>query len=41
MLFIPVEYIFTFGNLSNPVNSSIITSQYLNDEENNKGTFTE
>ena len=28
--------IFTFGNLSKPVNSSIITS-YLNDEENNKG----
>jgi len=29
--------IFTFGNLSKPVNSSIITS-YLNYEENNKGT---
>ena len=29
---------FTFSNLSKPVNSSIVTSQYLNDEENNKGT---
>ena len=30
--------IFTFSNLSKPVNSSIITSHYLNDEENNEGT---
>src|SRR5688572_9159028 len=30
--------IFTFGNLSKPVNSPIITSHYLNDDENNKGT---
>ena len=29
--------IFTFGNLSKPINSPIITSYYLNDEENNKG----
>ncbi|CAB4443614.1 unnamed protein product [Rhizophagus irregularis] len=27
---------FTFSNLSKPINSSIITSLYLNDEENNK-----
>ena len=30
--------VFTFNNLSKPVNSSIITS-YLNEEENNKGTY--
>src|SRR4051794_15296443 len=30
--------VFTFNNLPKPVNSSIITS-YLNEEENNKGTF--
>src|SRR5581483_9419856 len=29
--------VFTFGDLSKPVNSSIITSTYLNDEENNEG----
>src|ERR1043166_6907697 len=29
---------FTFDKLSKPVNSSIITSRYLNDEGNNKGT---
>ena len=29
--------IFTFGELSKPVNSSAITATYLNDEENNKG----
>ncbi|PKC65063.1 hypothetical protein RhiirA1_420922, partial [Rhizophagus irregularis] len=28
--------VFTFRNLSNPINSPIITSLYLNDEENNK-----
>uniref|UniRef100_U9T1M7 Uncharacterized protein n=1 Tax=Rhizophagus irregularis (strain DAOM 181602 / DAOM 197198 / MUCL 43194) TaxID=747089 RepID=U9T1M7_RHIID len=27
--------VFTFSNLSKPINSSIITSLYLNDEENN------
>ena len=30
--------VFTFNNLSNPVNSSMITSCYLTDEDNNKGT---
>ena len=30
--------VFTFDNLSKPVNSSIITS-FLNEEENNKGTY--
>jgi hypothetical protein len=30
--------VFTFNSLPNPVNSSIITSQYLNDEDN-KGTY--
>ena len=30
--------VFTFNNLPKPVNSSIITS-YLNEEENNKGTY--
>ena len=30
--------VFTFDNLPKPVNSSIITS-YLNEEENNKGTY--
>src|ERR1700722_15715477 len=30
--------IFTFSNLTRPVNSSIIASTYLNDEENNEGT---
>src|SRR5581483_8597465 len=29
--------VFTFGDLSKPVNSSIITSTYINDEENNEG----
>ena len=29
--------VFTFRNLSKPINSPIITSLYLNDEENNKG----
>jgi hypothetical protein len=28
---------FTFSNLPKPVNSSAITTAYLNDEENNKG----
>ena len=28
--------VFTFSNLTRPVNSSIITSTYLNDEENNE-----
>src|SRR5437762_9958116 len=30
--------VFTFNNLPKPVNSSIITS-YFNEEENNKGTY--
>src|ERR1044072_4467118 len=30
---------FTFGKISKPVNSSIITSHYLNDDENNEGMF--
>src|SRR5437762_4654496 len=30
--------VFTFNNLPKPVNSSIITS-YLNEEENNEGTY--
>ena len=29
--------VFNFSNLTRPVNSSIITSTYLNDEENNEG----
>src|SRR5581483_12508022 len=29
--------VFTFSNLTRPVNSSIITSTYLNDEDNNEG----
>src|ERR1043165_2626083 len=31
--------VFTFSNLTRPVNSSIITSTYLNDKENNEGNF--
>ena len=31
--------IFTFENFSKPVNSSIITSRYLNDDENNESMY--
>ena len=30
-------YIFTFNNLTKPINSSIITSYLNEEEENNKG----
>ena len=33
-----ISRVFTFNNLPKPVNSSVITS-YLNEEENNKGTY--
>ncbi|CAB5361059.1 unnamed protein product [Rhizophagus irregularis] len=35
MLYIYTSRLFTFNNLTKPVNSSLITS-YLDDEENNK-----